>query len=253
MESVVVETESGVMSLRLNRSEKKNALTVEMYATLADGLERAAEDPGIRVVILEGHESVFCAGNDLEDFRMRPDDVQPVGRRFGERLYKFPKPLVASVCGAAVGIGTTMLAHFDIVYAGDNARFSLPFVNLGLVPEAGSTITLPRLFGHHRAAELMLMGESFDAETACAWGFVNRVVPFRQCAAFARERASLLASKPAVALMETKRLMKLQQLEPLEIQKREEGAVFDRLLVGPAAREAFTAFKEKRAPDFSKY
>jgi enoyl-CoA hydratase/carnithine racemase len=172
--------------------------------------------------------------------------------RFLHGIASFPKPLVAAVCGPAVGIGTTMLLHCDLVYAGDNAAFSMPFVNLGLCPEAASSLLLPQMFGHHRAAEALLLGEPFMAEAALEVGLVNRIVPPTEANGIAQTQARKLAAKPLSALMETKRLMKSGQAAAVRAQMDEEGRSFGRLMVGPAAREAFAAFMEKRRPDFSK-
>ena len=163
----------------------------------------------------------------------------------------FPKPIVAAVCGPAVGIGTTMLLHCDLVYAGDNAAFSMPFVNLGLCPEAASSLLVPQLMGYHRAAEALLLGEPFLAETALEIGLVNRIAPPGEANALAQQQARKLAGKPLSSLMETKRLMKLSNAAPLAARMAEEGASFGRMLTEPAAREAFAAFMQKRRPDFS--
>jgi len=164
----------------------------------------------------------------------------------------FPKPVVASVCGPAVGIGTTMLFHCDLVYAGDNAAFSMPFVNLGLCPEAASSLLVPQMLGYHRAAEALLLGEPFMAEAALEVGLVNRIVPPTEANAIAQVQARKLAAKPLSALVETKRLLKKAQLPAVLERMDEEGASFGRMLREPAAREAFGAFMEKRKPDFSK-
>ncbi|MEN9539284.1 MAG: hypothetical protein RLZZ126_1519, partial [Pseudomonadota bacterium] len=180
------------------------------------------------------------------------DGGLPPVTRFLHGIASFPKPLVAAVCGPAVGIGTTMLLHCDLVYAGDNAAFSMPFVNLGLCPEAASSLLLPQMFGHHRAAEALLLGEPFMAEAALEVGLVNRIVPPTEANGIAQTQARKLAAKPLSALMETKRLMKSGQAAAVRAQMDEEGRSFGRLMVGPAAREAFAAFMEKRRPDFSK-
>jgi enoyl-CoA hydratase/carnithine racemase len=250
---VLVHAEAGVMTLTLNRLERKNSLTADMYGALADALARAHEDAGVRVVLLQGHETVFSAGNDIDDFLHRPPtgDDSPVFR-FLHGIATFGKPLVASVCGPAVGVGTTMLFHCDLVYAGDNAAFSMPFVNLGLCPEAASSLLVPQMLGYHRAAEALLLGEPFMAEAALEVGLVNRVLPPTEVNGFAQAQARKLAAKPLTALMETKRLMKQGSQDAVQRQMQEEGATFKQLLTAPAAREAFTAFMEKRRPDFSK-
>jgi enoyl-CoA hydratase/carnithine racemase len=204
------------------------------------------------VVLIQGDASIFSAGNDISDFLNAPPSTQdsPVFR-FLRGIAGFPKPVMAAVCGPAVGIGTTMLFHCDLVYAGDNAAFSMPFVNLGLCPEAASSLLAPQLFGYHRAAEALLLGEPFMAEAALDIGFVNRVVPPTECNAIAQAQARKLAAKPLGALIETKRLMKKTQQSAVLERMAEEGQSFGRMLHEPAAREAFTAFMEKRKPDFS--
>ena len=174
MSDILVHTEAGVMTLTFNRLARKNSITAAMYATLADALEQAQADASVRVVLLQGDETIFSAGNDLGDFLNAP----PAGQdssvfRFLRNIANFPKPLIGAVCGPAVGIGTTLLFHCDLVYAGDNAAFSMPFVNLGLCPEAASSLLAPRMFGYHRAAEALLMGEPFFAEAAQEVGFVE--------------------------------------------------------------------------------
>ncbi|NMM78885.1 enoyl-CoA hydratase [Acidovorax sp. SRB_24] len=251
-QDILVHTEAGVTTITLNRVDKKNSLTRAMYATLADTLAQAEADASVRAVLLQGDITVFSAGNDIGDFLAQPPAEQdaPVFR-FLHAIAAFPKPLVAAVCGPAVGIGTTMLFHCDLVYAGDNAAFSMPFVNLGLCPEAASSLLAPRLLGYHRAAEALLLGEPFMAEAAMEVGLVNRVVPPTECNAIAQAQARKLAAKPLSSLIETKRLMKKGMLEPVLERMAEEGASFGRMLREPAAREAFTAFMEKRRPDFS--
>jgi enoyl-CoA hydratase/carnithine racemase len=224
-----------------------------MYGAMADALAQAGSDPAIRVAVLQGHETVFSAGNDIGDFLNQP----PAGAdspvfRFLRGIAGFPKPLVAAVCGPAVGVGTTMLFHCDLVYAGDNAAFSMPFVNLGLCPEAASSLLVPQMFGYHRAAEALLLGEPFMAEAALEVGLVNRVVPPTEANGVAQAAARKLAAKPVSALIETKRLMKKGQQQLVLQQMADEGQSFSRMLGEPAAREAFGAFMEKRLPDFSR-
>ncbi len=256
MSDILEHVEAGVMTLTFNRIGKKNSITLAMYATLADSLERAAQDDAVRVAVIQGDATVFSAGNDLADFQNAPDPGQAMaeGRpvvRFLHAIAAFPKPLLAAVCGPAVGVGTTLLLHCDLVYAGDNAAFALPFVNLGLVPEAASSLLLPRLFGYQRAAEALLLGEPFMAEAALEAGLVNRVVPPTECNALARQQALKLAAKPLASLVATKRLMKGDQQAAVRARMQEEGALFGRMLHAPAAKEAFAAFMAKRKPDFS--
>ena len=253
MTDILTHAEAGVLTVTINRLDKKNSLTSAMYGAMADALQAAADDASLRVVLLQGHETIFSAGNDIGDFLNQPPSTpeSPVFR-FLHGIAQFPKPLVAAVCGPAVGVGTTMLFHCDLVYAGDNAAFSMPFVNLGLCPEAASSLLVPQMMGYHRAAEALLLGEPFMAEAALEVGLVNRVVPPTEANAVAQAQARKLAAKPLSSLMETKRLMKKGQTAQVLQQMGEEGASFGRLLREPAAREAFTAFMEKRRPDFSK-
>ena len=252
MSDILTHQDAGVLTLTFNRVERKNSINVAMYDALATAIAQAADDAATRVVVIQGHETVFSAGNDIEDFlKNKPaGDDSPVFR-FLRGIAAFPKPLIAAVCGPAVGIGTTMLLHCDLVYAGDNAAFSMPFVNLGLCPEAASSLLLPQMFGYHRAAEALLLGEPFMAEAALEIGLVNRIVPPTEVNAMAQTQARKLAAKPLTSLVETKRLMKKGQAVQVAQQMDEEGAVFGRMLREPAAREAFTAFMEKRKPDFS--
>ena len=253
MSDILVHTEDGVTTLSFNRLERKNSITAAMYAAMADAVEQAAADATVRVLLIQGHETVFSAGNDIGDFLNQPPATQdaPVFR-FLRAIAGFPKPLIAAVSGPAVGIGTTLLFHCDLVYAGDNAAFSMPFVNLGLCPEAASSLLVPQMFGYHRAAEALLLGEPFMAEAALEAGLVNRVLPPTEANGFAQAQARKLAAKPLSSLIETKRLMKKGQAALVLQQMAEEGQSFGRMLREPAAREAFTAFMEKRKPDFSK-
>lgn len=253
MTDILIDTADGVMTLTLNRIDKKNSFTQAMYTACADALAQASTDDSVRAVVLQGHATVFSAGNDVGDFLNGPVSTQesPVFR-FLRGIATFPKPLVAAVCGPAVGIGTTLLFHCDLVYAGDNAAFSMPFVNLGLCPEAGSSLLVPQMLGYHRAAEALLLGEPFMAEAALEVGLVNRIVPPTEANGVAQAQARKLAAKPLSSLVEIKRFMKKGQMaEVLEVMA-EEGERFGQMLREPAAREAFTAFMEKRRPDFSK-
>jgi enoyl-CoA hydratase/carnithine racemase len=253
MSDILTHAENGVMTITFNRLLRKNSITSAMYGALADALAQAASDPAIRVAVLQGHETVFSAGNDIGDFLNNPPaGVDSPVFRFLRGIADFPKPLVAAVCGPAVGVGTTMLFHCDLVYAGDNAAFSMPFVNLGLCPEAASSLLVPQMFGYHRAAEALLLGEPFMAEAALEVGLVNRVVPPTETNGVAQAAARKLAVKPSSALIETKRLMKKGQQQLVLAQMADEGQSFSRMLGEPAAREAFGAFMEKRLPDFSK-
>ena len=246
------EADGGVLTLTIARPAKKNALTRAMYAALADALEGAVGDAAVRAVVVRGSDGVFTAGNDLGDFMMDPptDPGSPVFR-FLQAVATFPKPLVAAVEGPAIGIGTTLLLHCDLAYAAPGATFKMPFVDLGLVPEAASSLLLPRLAGQARAAELLLLGESFSAETAAQVGLVNEVV--EDPAARAAERAGQLARKPPSAVRQTKALLRHDTAGAVGETMAREGALFVDRLQSPEAQEAFTAFFEKRAPDFSRF
>jgi enoyl-CoA hydratase/carnithine racemase len=250
----IVQVRNGaVLQIGFNRPERRNAITAAMYSGLADGLRQAADDPATKVVVLHGTPLAFTAGNDLGDFLNNPpaSDDAPVMRFLGA-IVAFPKPLVAAVNGPAVGVGTTMLLHCDLVYAGDEAQFSLPFASLGLCPEGGSSVLLPALAGYARAAEKLLLGEPFDANEAREMGLVNKVMPAAQVLEFALARAELLARQPAASLLETKRLLRAPLAAQVAQAMKDEGATFRRMLTEPAAREAFSAFLEKRKPDFAR-
>jgi len=257
---ILVDRQDGVCTVTFNRADRKNAITEAMYGAIADALAQAAEDAATRCLVIQGDAAVFCAGNDIGDFARqsaggaaaRVESGERPAWRFLRNIASFPKPLVAAVCGPAVGVGTTLLLHCDLVYAGDNALFSLPFVNLGLCPEAASSLLLPQMLGYHRAAAALLLGEPLGAEAALDVGLVNRVVPPAECNALAQAQARKLAAKPLSALMETKRLMKSGQAALVRTRMDEEGVVFSRLLGAAAAKEAFGAFLEKRKPDFSR-
>lgn len=257
MSEILQHREAGILTLTFNRLDKKNAITTAMYNALADAMFAAAEDDAVRVVVLQGHEQCFTAGNDLADFLQNPPDTAKEGAepapvvRFLEALRTFPKPLLAAVAGPAVGIGTTLLLHCDLVYAADNAAFSLPFVNLGLCPEAGASLLLPALVGYPRAAEKLMLGEAFYAEEAVEMGLVNRLLPPSEVNAYAQAQAAKLAAKPMASLRATKTLMKKGQVGLQQIMG-DELKLFGALLRGPAAKEAISAVMEKRKPDFSK-
>ena len=253
MSDILTDTSAGVLTITLNRVDKKNSITAAMYASMAEALVQAEADPAVRAVVFQGHETIFSAGNDIGDFlNAKPSTMDSPVFRFLRGISTFPKPVLAAVCGPAVGIGTTLLFHCDLVYAGDNAAFSMPFVNLGLCPEAGSSLLLPQLMGHQRAAEALLLGEPFTAETALELGLINRIVPPAEANALAQMQAKKLAAKPLSSLLETKRLMKMSNAPVVAGRIAEEISSFGRMLREPAAREAFTAFVEKRRPDFAK-
>lgn len=252
MSDILIHHDAGVCTITLNRVEKKNSINAAMYQSMADALASAQVDATTRVVVIQGHETIFSAGNDIADFLHRPaaGADSPV-MQFLRGMATFSKPLIAAVSGPAVGIGTTMLLHCDLVYAGDNAAFSMPFVNLGLCPEAASSLLVPQMMGYHRAAEALLLGEPFMAEAALEVGLVNRVVPPTEANHYAQSIARKLAAKPLSSLIETKRLMKKNQTATVLQVIADESGSFGRMLGEPAAREAFGAFMQKRKPDFS--
>ncbi|MEM6325749.1 MAG: enoyl-CoA hydratase [Bacteroidota bacterium] len=251
-DSIRSERDGRVLRLTLARPEKKNALTRAMYTTLAEALTEAAEAPQTRAVVLSGEGGTFTAGNDLFDFMTDPprDETSPVFR-FLHATVSFPKPLIAAVEGVAIGIGTTLLLHCDLAYAAPSARFKMPFTDLGLVPEAGSSLLLPQLAGSARAAELLLLGETFDAETAREIGLVNAVS--EDPVALAMETAQSLAAKPPEAIRQSKALLRAPLRERVLETMREEAALFVTRLTSEEAQEAFTAFMEKRPADFSRF
>ncbi|MDQ0141118.1 enoyl-CoA hydratase [Cupriavidus necator] len=256
--SIRIRIDQGILTLQFDRLDKKNAITAAMYQALADALRSAETDPDVRAILLQGQPDIFTAGNDLEDFMQRPPGAgegaeQAPVFQFLYQISHATKPIVAAVSGAAVGVGTTMLLHCDLVYASDTAKLSLPFVQLGLCPEAASSLLLPRLVGYQRAAEKLLLGEAFSAQEAHEIGLVTRVLPVAELHDFALAQARKLAALPASSLRETKRLMKSGALAEVEKQMADEGAVFRRMLVAPEAKEAFSAFFEKRKPDFSRF
>jgi enoyl-CoA hydratase/carnithine racemase len=254
MTDILMDTSGSVTTLTLNRVAKKNSFTTAMYAAMADALNQAQADSAVRALVIQGHETIFSAGNDIADFLQNPPSTleAPVFQ-FLRAINGFTKPIVAAVCGPAVGIGTTMLFHCDLVYAGDNAAFSMPFVNLGVCPEAASSLLAPQRMGYGRAAEALLLGEPFMAEAALEMGLVSRIVPPAEANALAQRQAQKLAAKPMASLLATKRLMKQGQAKLVDERMAEEGVLFGRMLAEPAAREAFSAFMEKRKPDFSTF
>ncbi len=257
---VVVAQEEGVLILTFNRPDKKNAITDAMYGVLADSLENAERDPAVRAVLFQGEGDAFTAGNDLMDFAAQNaggDTDRSMGERnvtrFLKALARAQTPLVAAVDGLAVGVGVTMLLHCDFVYAAPNAKFNMPFVALGLVPEAASSLLLPMIAGYQRAAELLMLARPFDAAKAHAAGIVTEIVPEAELFERARETALALAALPAASVRLTKQLMKHQLGEAIAAQMKEEGRIFAERLGSPEAKEAMTAFFEKRKPDFSRF
>jgi enoyl-CoA hydratase/carnithine racemase len=245
-----IETGSGLMAITLARPEKKNALTAQMYQALVQALEQASADPAIHVVLLDGEGGDFCAGNDIADFVAQARSAQALQGadvfRFVRALAAFDKPLVAAVRGRAVGIGTTMLLHCDLVYVAHDAQFSTPFVDLALVPEAASSLLLPQRIGHVRAFALFALGETLDGAGALACGLANAALPAEQVTSRARAAAQLLAAKPALALQATKRLMREHERMLAVIDS--EGREFAQRLVSAEAQAMFQAFMSRRGP-----
>jgi enoyl-CoA hydratase/carnithine racemase len=253
MSDIITERSETILRVQLNRPAAKNAMTSAMYITLAELFDSAAKDDEIRVVLWHGAGDSFCAGNDIGDFiKNPPGSGESPQALLMNALINFDKPIVAAVQGAAIGGGTTMLTHCDFVYAGESAKFQIPFVNLALVPEFGSSCTIPARAGYLRAAELILTGQSFDARRAAELGLVTRVVPNQELLATATDTAQKLAQKPPAALRACKRLMKQSTREQLEQAVRLENEEFSERVRSAEAKEAFTAFLEKRRPDFTR-
>ncbi|KIV61617.1 short chain enoyl-CoA hydratase [Pseudomonas sp. SLBN-26] len=254
-EHIHLEREQGLLTLRMDREDKKNALTRAMYGALADALDAADEDRSVRAVLITGSETCFTSGNDVADFiQAPPSGLDSEVFRFMKALFDFSKPVVAAVSGPAVGIGTTLLLHCDLVYVARDAKLKMPFVNLGLCPEYGSSLILPRLLGHARAAELLLLGESFTGEQAAAWGIANEALADGAATlARAREMAQRFEQLAPSAVAVSKRLMREPGREELRRVIMEEGELFGQRLRTPEAIEALSAFMQRRKPDFSKF
>jgi enoyl-CoA hydratase/carnithine racemase len=247
-------TVNGVATIEIARPEKKNALTQAMYTAMAEALDAAVADPAVRAVLITGQPGVFTSGNDLEDFMQRP----PMGEdspviRFMKALAGCEKPVVAAVTGGAIGIGTTMLLHCDLVYVSDEARLAMPFVSLGLVPEYASSLLFPQLLGHVKAVEHLILGDPFTGERAVEMGLANGVLPAGEVVNHARRMAERFNALPPGAVRDSKRLMRSAQRDLVLSQMKEEGAIFSSRLRSPEAMEAFQAFFQKRKPDFSKF
>lgn len=245
----------GILTIEFNRPEKKNAITSAMYQLMADAIKDGESDATVRAIVIGGKPEIFTAGNDLEDFMKTTSTSvgdRPVAQ-FMRALSTASKPVVAAVAGAAVGIGTTLLMHCDLIYAADNAKFSMPFTQLGLCPEFASSMLFPQMVGYPRAAEKLLLGEAFSAQEAYEMGLVSRIVPGAELAAFAHAQAARLAALPASSLRVTKRLMKSAQGAAIQERMIEENRHFGDMLGADEAKEAFTAFFEKRRPDFKKF
>jgi enoyl-CoA hydratase/carnithine racemase len=245
---------NGVLTLTINRPEKKNALTRAMYQALGEAIDGASGGNDVRCILIQAEGDVFTAGNDLGDFaaasRSDPADVPRTGNPLLIALARAATPIVAAVNGRAVGVGTTMLLHCDLVFVADDALLTTPFVNLALVPEAASSLTLPARIGHARAFSMFVLGEAVDAAKAVAWGIANEVCPRAELRARARAAAEAIAARPASAVRLTKALMR--DPDALAARMAIEGTHFAAQLKSAEAREAFAAFAEKRAPDFSR-
>jgi enoyl-CoA hydratase/carnithine racemase len=253
MDDIVTEHEGSVLRVQLNRPTKRNAMTSAMYVTLAGIFIEAANDENTHVVLWHGAGDSFCAGNDIEDFLKNPPGPgESPQAGLMNALVNFDKPVVAAVQGAAIGGGTTMLTHCDFIYAGESAKFQMPFINLAVVPEFGSSCSVPARIGHLRAAELILLGAPFDARRAAELGLVTQVVPDKDALARATETAGKLAAKPASALQASKRLMKRPFREQIKAAMKAENEEFSTQVRSSDAKEAFAAFLEKRKPDFTR-
>jgi enoyl-CoA hydratase/carnithine racemase len=253
MEDIVTEHAGGVLRIQLNRPTKRNAMTLAMYAGIAEILNKAAGDETTRVVLWHGAGDSFCAGNDIDDFLKHPPGPgESPQAQLMEALLDFSKPIVAAVHGAAIGGGTTMLLHCDFIYAAESTKFQMPFVNLAVVPEFGSSCLVPARIGHVRAAELILLGGPFDARRAAELGLVNQVMPDKDVLAKAAETAEKLAAKPAKALQAGKKLIKKSVREQIKAAMKAETEEFSVQVRSDDAKEAFNAFLEKRKPDFAR-
>jgi enoyl-CoA hydratase/carnithine racemase len=247
----------GILTINFNRPEKKNAITFGMYQAMADAINASNDDKNVSVILITGKPEVFTAGNDLEDFMkhagsLASEDMPPV-YQFMHALNDAQKPVIAAVAGNAVGIGTTLLMHCDMIYAADNAKFSMPFTPLGLCPEYASSMVFQRIVGYQRAAEKLLLGEAFLAQEAFEMGFINKVLPLEELLPYAEKQAAKIAALPAKSIRLTKRLMKANQPQAIRDKMNEENAHFGAMLSQPEAREAMMAFFQKRKPDFKQF
>ncbi|MWV28867.1 enoyl-CoA hydratase [Aurantiacibacter rhizosphaerae] len=250
--TVDITQDGGVLTLLMNRPDKKNALTDAMYGALADAMESAERDAAVRAVVIRGAGDLFCAGNDIGDFLKSSGNVGEANVfRFIRLLGSFTKPLLAGVQGHAVGIGTTMLLHCDYVVLAQDAKLSTPFTTLGLVPEAASSLLLPVAIGHQRAFAMLAMGERMEASDALACGLANEVVANADLEGSVAKAAARIAALPPGAVQASKTLMRDPGLVAAKMEAEIE--IFAQRLQSAEAREAFTAFMEKRAPDFSQF
>jgi len=253
MSDIISERLGSILRVTVNRPAKKNAMTSAMYNDLADVFNEAAKDDDIHVVIWDAAGDSFSAGNDLEDFLKNPPGPgESPQSHLGNALLNSYKPVIAVVKGAAIGGGTTLLTHCDFVYAGESSKFKLPFVDLGLVPEFGSSWSLPARSGYIRAAELFMLGQPFSAEVAAEVGLVTRVVPDAELSATVTQTAEKLAAKPSGALRASKKLLRRSSRQQIEQAIKAELAEFSERVRSDEVKEVFTAFLEKRPPNFTK-
>jgi enoyl-CoA hydratase/carnithine racemase len=250
--SIKSATLNGVATIEIARPEKKNAITGAMYHQMAAALDAARADVAVRAVLITGQPGIFTSGNDIEDFMQRPPG-EPPAFVFMRALMGCDKPVIAAVTGAAIGIGTTLLLHCDFVYVSDEARLAMPFVSLGLVPEFASSLIVPQLMGHVRAAEKLLLGEPFTGADAVECGIANAVLPANEVVNHARRIAERFNGLPPGAVRDSKRLMRRASAKLVEETIGVEGERFAARLRSPEAQEAFSAFFQKRRPDFSKF
>ena len=252
--SIKTATLNGVATIEIARPEKKNAITGAMYQQMADALTAATADSAVRAVLITGQPGIFSSGNDIEDFMQRPPGtLESPAFVFMKALLGCDKPVIAAVTGAAIGIGTTMLLHCDFVYVSDEARLAMPFVSLGLVPEFASSLIVPQLMGNVRAAEKLLLGDPFTGADAVECGIANAVLPANEVVNHARRIAERFNALPPGAVRDSKTLLRRAReklaLETIAV----EGELFGKRLRSPEAQEAFSAFFQKRKPDFSKF
>jgi enoyl-CoA hydratase/carnithine racemase len=252
--SIRTATINGVATLEIARADKKNALSLAMYQDLATGLTNANADKSVRAILLTGQPGIFTSGNDLEDFMSRPPQGpdSPI-LAFMHALLDCEKPVVAAVTGAAIGIGTTMLLHCDLVYVSDEARLAMPFTSLGLVAEFASSLLVPQLMGHAKAAEKLLLGDPFTGAEAVELGIANAVLPPDEVLKYARRMAERFNALPPGAVRDTKKLLRQSQRQAVRDAIAAENAVFMSRVRSPEAVEAFQAFFQRRSPDFSKF
>lgn len=246
MSNITLQQQPGMLTICIDRADKKNALTRTMYQAMADAIEAAQQDKTCKVIVIKGNGGVFTAGNDISDFASRGENEHVVETvNFMRALADCKLPVIAQVSGLAIGIGTTLLLQCDFVYCADNTKFALPFINLGLVPEYASSYLLPRLIGRRKASELLMLGETFSAQDALNFQLVNKVVPEAQLDATVEEVAKKLVEKPAFALLQTKALMSNEN-KAIHDQMNMEMDIFLEALGTEAAKEAFDAFLHKR-------